>query len=242
MPHPRRLVACFLLAVSLSAVSLAPALVAQRGGQSRAELVLHAYTLKHQPASDAIALVHPLLSPRGTVELQPGGNTLVLRDIPAALGRILPVLRDFDHPPRPLDLEIYVVRASRVAMSPPVSHSDLPPELTQRLRDLLPYEIYEKVAQAQLATLEGQSVAYDLGQDYRVSFRVGTMLGDRRVKLSEFLIRRTRGKAKPLLYTNLNLWLERTMSLGLAKSEDSREVLMVVLTLKGGERRPEREP
>ena len=53
-------------------------------------LVLHAFTLKHQRASDAIPLVHPLLSERGTVELQPGDNTLVIRDSPGALARILP--------------------------------------------------------------------------------------------------------------------------------------------------------
>ena len=82
-------------------------------------------------------------------------------------------------------------------MSPPVSDSDLPRQLTRRLRDLLPYEIYEMEAQAQLATLEGQAVAYELGQDYRVSFRVGTMLEDRRVKLSDFRISPARAGARP---------------------------------------------
>ena len=37
-----------------------------------------------------------------------------------------------------------------------------------------------------------------------------------------------------LLRTNLNLSLDQTMSLGLAKSEASREALMVVLTLRDG--------
>jgi hypothetical protein len=35
----------------------------------------------------------------------------------------------------------------------------------------------------------------------------------------------------------MNLWVDRTMSLGLAKSEASREALMVVLTVHDGERR-----
>src|ERR1700710_2415251 len=93
-------------------------------------LVLHAYMLKHQRASDAIPLVHPLLSERGTVELQPADNTLVIRDSAGALARILPVLRSFDHAPRPRRVEITIVRASRSAVSPPMTHSDLPDELT----------------------------------------------------------------------------------------------------------------
>ncbi|HXT21441.1 MAG TPA: secretin N-terminal domain-containing protein, partial [Thermoanaerobaculia bacterium] len=54
------------------------------------EIILHVYTLRHQTAGDALGLIRPLLSPRGTVELRPGANTLVLRDTPLALSRILP--------------------------------------------------------------------------------------------------------------------------------------------------------
>src|SRR5688572_10452442 len=54
------------------------------------ELVLHAFTLRHRAATEAIQLVSPLLTKRGTVELQPATNTLVIRDTPAALGQIIP--------------------------------------------------------------------------------------------------------------------------------------------------------
>src|SRR5947199_7028844 len=113
------------------------------------ELKLHAYALKYRRAGDAVALVSPLLSNRGTVELQPGSNTLVIRDTAPSLGRIIPALRNFDHPARPLTVELYVVRASRSQVSPPSPHSDLPEALTRRLRSLLAYDIYEMQAQAQ---------------------------------------------------------------------------------------------
>ncbi|MEA2694425.1 MAG: hypothetical protein QOJ16_3812 [Acidobacteriota bacterium] len=199
-------------------------------------LVLHAYTLKHQRASDAIPLVHPLLSERGTVELQPGDNTLVIRDVAGALSRILPVLRSFDHAPRPLRVDIMIVRASRSTVSPPMNHSDLPEELTRRLRKILLYDNYDMEAQAQLQPVEGESVTYEIGEGYQVAFRLGTVLPDRRVRLADFEIARRSPKRVPqeLLHTNLNLWLDQTMSLGLAKSEGSREALMVVLTLRDG--------
>jgi hypothetical protein len=208
-----------------------------RGAASTAgagEVVLQAYTFKHKQASEAVALVYPLLSPKGTVEVYPRGNTLAIRDIPKALARIMPVLRGFDHPPRPLRLEVYVVRASRLMVSPQIQRSELPEQLARRLHELLAYDTFEMQAQAQLAGVEGQPVIYELGQEYKLSFRFGTLMDDQRVKLSSFRISR-QGEGRQmtkLLETNLTLWVDQTISLGLAKSEASREALMVVLTLR----------
>jgi hypothetical protein len=226
----RRSVASFLCILAL-----ASALAAQPPA-GPGEIVLRAYTLKHQTASEAVILVYPLLSPKGTVELQPSGNTLVIRDTAEALRRIMPVLRAYDHPPRPLRLEVSIVRASRAVVSPQTQHSDLPEGLTKQLRDLLGYDNFETQAAAQLSGVEGQRVIYELGPEYRVSFRFGTLEGQR-VKLSSFRIsRQPEGKMESnLAQMNLTLWLDQTMNLGLAKSEASREALMVVLTLRNGE-------
>jgi len=242
MPHAARASASFLLLLMLPfawgagggaarAAGVAP-------GASEDEPVLHAYAFKHKRASDAIALVHPLLSPRGTLELQPADNTLVIRDSAAALARIIPLLRSYDRPARPLKIDIMIVRASRTAVSPRMVHSDLPEDLTRRLHDLLGYDNYDVEARGSLASQEGESVTYELGSEYQVSFR-STVLPERRVRLSDFQIVRRQAKraAQVLIRTNMNLWVDRTMSLGLAKSEASREALMVVLTVHDGERR-----
>ncbi len=242
----RRAVAGLLWAVALplaaAAVGVSPASAQpapRRPATAPSGLSLHAYTFVHQPASEALALVHPLLSERGTVELQPAGNTIAIRDTRAAIARILPLLRELDHPVRPLSVEVMIVKASRAVMSPPVAHSDLPPDLTRRLRSILPYEIYDLAARADLATSEGEAVAYDLGTDFQVSFKVGTVHADRSIRLAEFLVRRSgRGgagpaaKPKPLIFTNLNLAMDQNVSLALAKSEESREALMIVLTVR----------
>lgn len=207
------------------ACSLPAQMIRQEG-----ELVLHAFTLRHKPATDAIQIVFPLLSRRGTVEAQPATNTLVIRDTPAALGRIIPALRGYDHPSRPLSLEVYIVRATRAAVSGAPTQSDLPESLTRRLRALLPYEIYQVQAQARLTSREGEAVTYALGGEYEVSFRLGTIMDGRRVRLSNFRVLRRAGA--PLIHTNLNLPLEQTTSFGLARKEDSHEALMIVLTLR----------
>jgi len=230
----RRSIASFLWILALW-----PALAAAqpRAGQRAGELVLQAYTLKHQKASDAMPMVYPLLSSRGTVELQPRSNTVVIRDTLSALSRIVPMLRSFDHPARPVRLELLIVRASKAQVSPPIKRSDLPEPLTRRLRDLLKYDSYETQAQAMLSALEGQSVIYGIGEEYEVSFRLGTMLDGVRIKLSEFKVHRLGEGRAELIHTNLNLWLDQTVSLGLAKSEGSPDAFMVVLTMKEGELR-----
>src|SRR6201999_1823572 len=89
-PSLRSLVSLFLLGVLLvssSVLTAQPAAKAAAPAAAAGEVVLQAYTLRHQRASDAVALVYPLLSRKGTVELQPGGNTLVIRDVQSALNR-----------------------------------------------------------------------------------------------------------------------------------------------------------
>ncbi|HEY0514480.1 MAG TPA: secretin N-terminal domain-containing protein [Thermoanaerobaculia bacterium] len=232
-----RSVASLLWVLALMSV-VASALSAQPPVSPGArEIVMSAYTFRYQRASEAMTVVYPLLSRKGTVELQPSGNTLVIRDTPDAVRKIMPVLRGFDHPTRPLRLEVYIVRASRTTVSPQVQHSDLPEDLTRRLRSLLGYDVFETQAQAQLSGVEGQSALYELGPEYKVSFRFGTLMDGQRVKLSGFRIsRHAEGRPESnLLQTNLMLSLDQTMSLGFAKSESSPDALMVVLTLREGE-------
>lgn len=234
----RRALASFLLTslLPLAAVMPLAGQAGQPGGvRKAAPPVLHAFTLKHQRAAEAITFVHPLLTAWGTVELQPGGNTLVIRDTQAAIDRILPRLKAFDHPLRPLGLEIFIVRAQRAQTSPRVVSSDLPHDLTERLRQILPYDIFRLHAQARRETREGKQENVPLGDDYRISFRVGTVLEDGRIKLNDFRIDRRSPRKVGLLHTHLTLWLNETTSLGLAKSEASNEALMVVMTLSGQE-------
>src|SRR3954470_14470968 len=87
MPRERRSMKSFLWAlVLLSALASAASAAAALAGQNpqpqpaRGEIVRRAYSFKYQRASEVMTLIYPLLSPRGTIELQPGGNTVVIRD------------------------------------------------------------------------------------------------------------------------------------------------------------------
>ena len=235
MPSVRR-TALILLWSALLASPLAAQVVGKEG-----ELVLHAFTLRHRAATEAVQIVSPLLSKRGTVELQPATNTLVIRDTAAAIGQIIPILRRYDHPSRPLVLDVFIVRAVRSGVGP--SLSDLPEPLTRRLRALLPYDSFQTQAQARLSSREGEAVTYTLGGEYEVGFRFGTIV-EQRVRLSSFrILRRGEGRnGTPLIHTNLILPLEQTTSFVLARTEESREALMVLLTLRRAAQRPAQQP
>ena len=133
-----------------------------------------------------------------------------------------------------------IVRATRTTISGAPVQSDLPEPLTKRLRALLPYDNYYGQAQARLSSREGEAVTYALGGEYEVRFRLGTIV-EQRVRLSSFrILRRTeeRRTGTALIHTNLILPLEQTTSFVLARTEESREALMVVLTLRqAGQRR-----
>lgn len=201
--------------------------------QSEPALLVHAYTLRHQPAAEALSLVHPLLSRRGSVQLQPGGNTLVVRDEAAVVDRVTALLHEFDHPAKKLAIRIQVVRAGAGGEG-----EALEPELAARLGELLRYESYRVLAAADLEARESEMARYELGEEYLITFQLGTLMSSDRLKLHDFEVTRREDdeQSRRLLRTQVNLRLGRPMILGLAKDESSRRALLLILTctLAGG--------
>ncbi|HEX2225171.1 MAG TPA: hypothetical protein VHN15_13305 [Thermoanaerobaculia bacterium] len=214
-------------------------------------MVVQSYTLKHKPAIEAWRLVYPLLSRQGVLELQAGGNTLVVRDGQAVVDKVIQRLREFDSPPRAMRIEVLIVKASRATVSPPIQHSDLPEELTARLRGVLAYEIFELQAKAYLSAQEAQSVAYSMGTDYEVRFRLGLLGTQGQLPMKQFRLSRHKAggaNGAPLTWTSrpydMELWLGQPQVLLVTRDKDSPEALMVVLTPRRGAeiRRPGSRP
>lgn len=231
------LILCWL-GVATASVAATPAnVVSPALAGAQASLRLHAFTLRHQPASDAMAVVVPLLSKRGTVELQPATNTLLVRDALDTVTRIAAAIEAFDHPARPIRLELQLVEASQTgAGSGRIYAPSLDPEVTTRLRKLFPYYgTYAPVAGADFDSFEGEEVVYDLAGRFRIAFRIGTLVEGKRVRVSGFRVWRLPESGEgDLLHTNLSLPLGQTMVLGLAREEAASRSLMVVLEAKLG--------
>ncbi len=195
-------------------------------------IVTATFNLQHQAASEAIDLIHPLLTERGVVELRPVDNTLVIRDVPATVERALALLTEFDLPGLPLRFEITIVRAGLGRPGDGDQGAEgLPSALVERLRELLRYESFELLSSTDLAASESQELETWVGSEFQVRFRVGVVQADRRLKLHGFQVARRRqdGDPKVLIHTNLSLWLDKPMILGLARTESSDQALMVII-------------
>lgn len=222
------------LGKSLPAVVLLLALPVAAAAADPDPVGVFAYTLKYQPAMEALRAIQPLLTSRGTVELRPSDNTLVIRDTRSALGRIAPALRKFDHPARRLRIDVMIVEAQRAPFSPPVPKERLPDALAMRLRGFLPYNGYRLVARTSLDVLEGDDVTYEMSEGFSVSFHPAPVV-DAQVRLHDFrLSRASTDPAHPgkrrLFQSSVTLPLDRPMALALAAAEDSPNALMLVLT------------
>lgn len=206
-------------------------------------LQVFAFTLRHQPVDGAANLVRLRLTPRGTVEEQPKGNTLVVRDVASSIDQIRALIAAYDVPSEQVRFDIRVVQAGplRSVISPPVASETLDEELAARLRGLLRYEDFRVLAQAGLSSRAGEQVSYSLGTDYDVSFRLVSVVEGRRVKLEGFkVVRRPPRSAdksrqlppQQLFQATLNLWLDKPFTLVLTRDEARKEALMIAITCR----------
>ncbi len=239
-PRPHRVGGSVRVALSLATLMLA-ALVVPGGAlaQPTDSREVHAFTLENQPASEALVLVRRLLSDDGTVELQPRENTVVVRDRRDVLDRLRPLIESFDHPKIDLRFEIHLLSAGGDTGSAP------PPAVVEKLERYLRYDGYRVLGSAGVTSREGGRVTYDLGDDYQVSFRPGTMVAGSSLKLHDFQITKRsprltassanksrQPKPEQLIQTNLNLWREKQFIMVLSQDAGASEELMVAITFK----------
>jgi hypothetical protein len=201
-------------------------------GQAPQATALHVHTLNYQSAAETVGIVHPLLSTVGSIELQPETNTLVIRDRPEPLRRVAEALAAWDHPPLDVELGLRLVRAA-VGGGASAAPRPLPEPLVSRLRQLLRFESFEVLGEAEFSVREREAVAYRLGDQYEVSFRLGTLYR-RSLKLHGFQVARGTPTEAPdrLIQTDLSVTDDRPMVLGLAASEASDRALMVIVSMQ----------
>ena len=201
--------ACMIALAALGSQTLVTPAAEAR--QERVEsVVLRVFPMKNQPARHALPLIDPLLSASGTVSFQQDDNALVVRDRASVLEKLQPVLGDFDHPIQELSLEMYLLRASRIApaasRTPATSSRDgskrvaLPTELVTELDNILRLNSYEPLGSAKLQVNEGEQVRSEVGPNHEFSFEVGTVLRNRYLRLSDFrLLRITEAGGRPVV-------------------------------------------
>ena len=199
-----------------------------------------AYEVKFKSLADAAELIGPVLSPQGSVTLQPRLKTLLIQDRVSVLDRVASLLASFDVAPRNVEIAMSLFlgtdrreqEAGRII--PPSSMTKDVRGIAETLGDFTKWNAYEPLGGRAVTGVEGGRVTVNLSDEYRVTYDIDTVR-DQTVKLTNFVLQRvTRGpdgKEKVLDVYNAAVVLPvgRMLMLGAAQNPESKRALFLTL-------------
>jgi hypothetical protein len=204
-------------------------------GAAAADQELRVFQLHFKTARDAAVLVEPILSPGGSVLLQPSLNSITVRDTPEVLRRVSEALANWDVAPASYRIRIRVLLAS-TDPPPPGKAGPLIEGIGAELKELFHFTNYRDVATLQVTASDGSVVEMAAGERYHLGFTVRGMTQDpERVQLAQLqLARRDRGAdnaevLRPLMRATVTLLLKQPSVLGGARAENANQALFLVL-------------
>lgn len=200
------------------------------------------FQLRFRAVRDAATLVEPLLSPEGSLLLQPRLNTLTVRDRRDALEHVAQALASWDVAPASYALRIRLLMAS-TAPATPGPASPLVSGIGAEMSKLFHYTSYQEVDTLAITASDGSPVEAALGDRYTMRFLLRAVPQDsERLQLTQLELSR-RDKAddgseilRPLLRSTVSLRLGQIAILGAARSETASQALLLVLRADSEER------
>jgi len=200
--------------------------------QTEKTLSVHSYHFRFRDADKAAAMIKTLISGDGSMQIQPGSNTLIVTDRAENLKSIDAALQQFDKPAQNFRLYVRVISAGKV--DPSQAHvSDELKELAPKLA-LLRYNSYESLGHADISGAEGDPAGVELQNGYRADFKFGEFdpAADT-LQVSDFRLSRQQGdQLTPLLKTTLNLKLGNTVIMGASRAPQSQRAVMIVVVAR----------
>ena len=226
---------------ALSVLVLAAGVLAA-GFSSAADdpLSARAYEVRFKSLADAAELVSPLLTPEGSVTLQPRLKTLTVQDRASVLDRVASLLKSFDVAPRNVEIAMSLFlgtdrreqEAGRIV--PPSSTTTDVRGIAETLGDFTKWNAYESLGGRSVTGAEGGRVTVNLSEEYRVAYEVETVR-DQSVKLTHFLLQRlTRGpdgkeRIQDVYGADVVLPVGRMLMIGAAQNPESKRALFLTL-------------
>jgi hypothetical protein len=200
--------------------------------------VVRVFTLKHRKAEEVFLLVRPLLSPRGSIVLQPALNALTVRDTAAVVEKTARAVESFDVPPRGYSVSVALLRATtepgpRTAPTPVAEQIR---GVGARLRKLFSFTDYTPIDEVVLQGLEGEPVSWSLGGTYRIDFLLESGGSADVLRLRNLVLSRVRRDEKgretsrDVARTSINLRLREPFVLGVGREEGGSAALFLVLS------------
>jgi hypothetical protein len=228
----RRAVLRILMAAVLGAVG------ASGAAEPAADPVsARAYEVKFKSLADAAELISPILTPQGSVTLQPRLRALTVEDRVSVLDRIGSLLKSFDVAPRNVEIAMSLFlgtdrreqEAGRTV--PPAAMTTDVRGIAETLGDFTKWNAYEPLGGR---AVTGGRVTVNLSDEYRVSYDIETVR-DQSVKLTNFVLQRiTRGpddkeRVQDVYKAGVVLPVGRMLMLGAAQNPESKRALFLTL-------------
>jgi type II secretory pathway component GspD/PulD (secretin) len=213
-----------LLVAAAAAQAEPPAAAAPDAAKA---LTVRTFTFKYKDADKAAAVIKPLLSPEGTIAIQPGTKSVVVTDRAENLRAAAKALADFDVPPQTFHLSVRLVSAARGETKVPSELKDVAPKLA-----LMRYTSLESEGQAEFEGKEGDPGLVDMTTGYRAEFKFGEYdPASDSVKVNELKLAKLQKDqlTQVLKPISLNLRLGQTYVVGATRSAESQRALIVVI-------------
>jgi hypothetical protein len=221
--------------VALMGIAMAPVV-------ANGETVSRVFRLEHVSVSEASAAVQPMLSEAGSITLQPKLARIVVQDQPEIIDRVTALIEDLDHVPGVFSVEFDLLEGGDSA--PFGSVLDIPVE--ERLRKMFKVEAFRRLGRSTIDGVLGSPVRAELGTTYRISLLADQVEhskstpwgapdpGNRLHLRSLILERKMVGvdgtlMTNELLRTNVLLSPNQTVYIGAGNSEDSKNVLVLIV-------------
>jgi hypothetical protein len=221
----------------VAVIGIATALVA-----ANVETISRVFTLEHASVSDVSNAVQPLLSEAGSLTLQPKLSRIVVQDQPAILDRVTALIEELDHVPDHYSIEIELLEGTEPR--PYGTRDEI--EAEGRLREMFNVEAFHRLGRSVVEGELGNQAQAGLGDEFRVSFLAqasevskgppwGTPDVGSRLSLRPLVLERlevsTEGEltAHELLRTNVLISQKQTVYIGAGNSEDSANVLVLIV-------------
>lgn len=200
------------------------------------EAAARVFVLKYKRVEEAALLIRPLLSSSASITLAQRLNAMTVTDREENLKSVAKVLAGFDLPPRGFTIAVKLIKAR--ADMPEGSMNREIGGLGAKLKTLFQFNDYALIDSTVLRAVEGEGVAYSLGDEYQVSFTIGRSSFGEVLLLSPFVLSRMKkndqGKVVPVqLYSApMPIELNQTLVVGASRDEASKSALILVLLMQ----------
>ena len=223
--------------LSFAVVLLAAMFATATGGT-----VSRVFQLEHISVADASVAVQPLLTETGSLTLQPKQSRIVVQDEPIVIDKVAALIRDLDHAPGQYSIEVDLLEGGEVT---PYGTAD-EYKAEERLYKMFKSTAFYMVGSSTIEGRLGEPFQTDLGTSYRISFVPqlpdasnsspwGVRDPGNQLHLRQLVLER-KGIASDgtvmtfeLLRTNVLLAPKQTVYIGAGSSEDSGDVLVLIV-------------